>query len=57
MQKKVENTPMDLTVMAPNEEISLNFMDVKGKDVLVLKDKSSGFLYIISPRINQQNQQ
>ena len=32
--------------MAPNEEESLDFMEVKGKDILVLKHKLSGFIYV-----------
>ena len=37
--------PNDLTMIAPNEIVSLNFMDILKKPVLVVKDQHSGFLW------------
>ena len=36
--------PNDLTMIAPNEIISLDFMDILKKSVLVVKDHHSGFI-------------
>ena len=32
-------------MLAPHEEICLDFMEFKGKDILVLKDRILGYLY------------
>ena len=37
--------PRDLTLMAPNEVISLDFMDVIKKPVLVVKDQHTRFIW------------
>ena len=37
--------PDDLTLIAPNEVISLDFVDILKRDVLVVKCHSSGFIW------------
>ena len=39
---KQDTIPLDLVGMSPGEEVSLDFADILGKSVLVLKDRASG---------------
>merc|ERR1711867_71949 len=43
MEHKAE-VPPQLTYMAPNEELSVDFADIGGHDVLVIKDRLSGWI-------------
>ena len=38
-------TPNSLNILAPNEEVSCDYMDVLGQDVLVIKDRASGHIW------------
>ena len=44
LQKEVVVIPEDLTLLAPGEEISLDFASLGNKKYLIIKDKISGFL-------------
>ena len=37
--------PGDLTLTTPNEVVSLDFVNIMKKDILVVKDQSSGFIW------------
>ena len=44
MQKKAAVTPDDLTMLAPGEEISLDFASMGTKKYLIIKDRMTGYL-------------
>ena len=44
MEKSQEIIPPDLTCLAPNEELAVDFAMIDGKDVFVIKDRQSGWI-------------
>ena len=44
-QPTVPWSPGDLTLIAPSEVVSLDFLDILKKDVLVAKCQNSGFIW------------
>ena len=47
VDKKALVIPEDFTLLAPGEQVSADFMDFSGRDYLVIKDKTTGFLEVI----------
>ena len=46
MQKKATLVPDDLTLLAPGEEICLDFASMGTKKFLIIKDRMTGFLSV-----------
>ena len=44
-KRKCEVVPSDLTLLAPNEELNMDFLVWNQKNVLVIVDRHSGFVY------------
>ena len=48
---KVDKTgkviPEDLTLLAPEEQISVDFMEFSGRDYIIIKAKNSEFLEVM----------
>ena len=49
--KRQDTIPLDLLGMSPGEELSLDYADIMGKSVLVLKDRATG--HVINKGQNQ----
>ena len=48
--KPCQVLPEDLTILAPAEQISMDFAESGSQDLLIIKDKASGFLEVVKAR-------
>ena len=48
--KQCQVIPEDLTILAPAEQISIDFAESGSQDLLHIKDKASGFLEVVKTR-------
>ena len=46
VHKRAEVIPADLTMMAPAEELSMDYATYENKKYMIIKDKASGFIEV-----------